>query len=495
MSVLLSVPVLAQAVSQQEMSTLIDERLGLADSMNEAQWADDATLLRRMSLDLVGRIPTAAEVRTLLAQPSIDSRRVTIARLLNSGSHHRQMATFWRRAWVPQTDTPEYRGLVEGLETWLTEELQTGTRYDELVSQVLLWKANNSQPNSIDARGFYVANEFQPANLAASSTRAFLGLNLDCAQCHDHPFSRWTREQFWQTAAFFVEPHDSLPTILIPETTTMLEPQLLDGSKLSLTSPIESQQLKEGLLQWIKSENEQFMARNAVNRLWAHFFGRALVEPMDDLSIEATGTNPNSELLKELATRFTRSGYDQRVLIEGIVGSNAYRLNAHQAEVSDSNSKEAEPWRSVMSVRGLSGEQLFDSLATAAGLAIERDDVRRGQQQRSRDEFAALFYVERPVEAERSISQSLTLMNGAFVNELATIDGNPMLRSIVSSPFLSAVQKIDSVFVSVLGRLPSEQERIAVLGQFDRSSEASFDEHLENLFWALVNTPEFCTNH
>ncbi len=483
-----------------DISRLIDERLQVKAGEGSPQFADDAAFLRRLSLDLIGRIPTIAEARDFLEDPCESKRMRAIERLLDSGAHYKNMATFWRRAWAPQADTPEFASVADGFELWLSHELQQKTSYDRLVAKVVTWNTNARPAGAIDPSGFYSANESSPPNLAASSTRAFLGINLDCAQCHNHPFARWTREQFWQTAAFFASPEKdsdgkaSLPKVKIPDSELEYEPALLSADHVAWPQDLDSVALRTVLSDWMTSERNSYLAKNAVNQLWSHFFGEAIVEPMDDLSSDAAASGARAELLAELAQAFIASGYNLQSLVEAMVQSDAYRL-ASLASVNSPSSDAESIAKSSAVVRGLTGEQLYDSLRTAAGLPPERSDVGRGAGLAQRKDFISVFYIERTHNAERSISQALTLMNGSLISELSATANNPMLAAVLASPFMTPDEQVDTVFIAVLGRHSSAPERQAVLRNFDARPEAEFQEKLGDLFWVLVNSPEFNTNH
>jgi len=492
----------AADISPLTISRLIDQSLEI-DAADHSQFASDAEFLRRVTLDLAGRIPTIVEVHDYLSNTSESRRFEAIDRLMQSGVHYRNMATFWRRAWVPQADTPEFDSVTEDFERWLVHRLQKGTRYDELVVEILTLDHANNAPASTTPIGFYNANLSRPENLAASATRAFLGINLDCAQCHDHPFSRWTREQFWQTAAFFADPQtdenseSQPPKVRVPDTKMELEPALLTNAKINWPQKLNSVSLRLILVDWMKANEEQLLAKNAVNRLWAHYFGEAIIEPVDDLSRDEVQTGARARLLNDLSAAFIASGYDLNLMTEGIVSSNAYRLSSSNTDKSSEADSDAPgPFRITRAtVRGLAGEQLFDSLQTAANLPSERRDVEGRSDRSQRSEFASRFYIENSFSAERSISQSLTLMNGSFVNELTTKQGNLMLASILSSPFMNFDEQIDTVFIAVLGRHAQKTELKAVKHSFESHADTTRESRLGNLFWVLVNSTEFNTNH
>ncbi|WP_417391870.1 DUF1549 domain-containing protein [Gimesia sp.] len=492
----------AADISPLTISRLIDQSLEI-DAADHSQFASDAKFLRRVTLDLAGRIPTIVEVHDYLSNTSESRRIEVIDRLMHSGVHYRNMATFWRRAWVPQADTPEFDSVTEDFERWLVHRLQKGTRYDELVVEILTLDHATNTPASTTPIGFYKANLSRPENLAASATRAFLGINLDCAQCHDHPFSRWTREQFWQTAAFFAEPQtdekseSQPPKVRVPDIEMELEPALLTNAKINWPQNLDSVSLRLILVDWMKANEEQLLAKNAVNRLWAHYFGEAIIEPVDDLSRDEVQTGARARLLNDLSAAFIASGYDLNLMTEGIVSSNAYRLSSSNTDKSSEADSDAPgPFRITRAtVRGLTGEQLFDSLQTAANLPSELRDVEGRSDRSQRSEFASRFYIENSFSAERSISQSLTLMNGSFVNELTTKQENLMLASILSSPFMNFDEQIDTVFIAVLGRHARKTEMKVVKQSFESHVDATRESRLGNLFWVLVNSTEFNTNH
>ncbi len=479
------------------LAAVIDARLATKWEKNKvtpAAVVDDATFLRRASLDLIGRIPTAAEVREFLADKGADKRAKLVTRLVDSGGHTRHMATFWRRTWVPQADTAEYARLTDDFEAWVSACLQENVPYDRVVRE-LITQPRTDRRAAVAPAGFVTANEGKPETLAASATRAFLGVNLDCAQCHDHPFARWTRNQFWQTAAFFAPPADEggkliAAKLTIPGTKKELAPALLDDRPVKWPQVLAADSGRVLFADWVTAADNPYFARNAVNRLWANVYGTALAEPLDDLSGDAGTTGPHVALLQELADAFTASGLDLKYLTRALVLTRAYQL----ATVTKDDKPTDPRLFARMPVRGLTGEQLYDSLRTAAGLPAERSDTGRGQGLDDRKRFAAQFHVERAVAAERSITQALAMMNGRLVNALTDPAKNPTLGG-VAAPFLDADAKVETLFLATLGRKPSEREAKAMAGHVAGTAEADRGKALGDVFWALVNSTEFNTNH
>jgi hypothetical protein len=478
------------------LAAVIDARL-------EAGWrkagatpvetASDAAFLRRASLDLIGRIPTTAEVRDFLADPAPDKRARLVARLVDAGGHTRHMATFWRRTWVPQADTPEFARLADDFEAWAAARLQENAPYDRIVRELLtLPDPAPGRPGAVSPAGFFAAGEGKPENLAASATRAFLGVNLDCAQCHDHPFARWTRDQFWQTAAFFAPPGPGKgmpPRLPIPNTKKSVAAELLDGSEVRWPEAPTLFAGRNLLAGWVTARDNPYFARNAVNRLWANFYGTALVDPPDDLSAEAGSTGPNAELLRILADDFARHEFDLKYLTRALALTKAYQSAAAGREDATADAR----LFARLPVRGLTGEQLYDSLRTAAGLPLERGDTDRGLGLEDRRRFAARFLVGSPAAAERSITQALAVMNGRLTADLTDPARNPTLAGVADAPFLDTAGKIETLFLATLGRkpTPTEARRMADHVQSSRGPARA----LGDIFWALVNSTEFNTNH
>ena len=245
-----------------------------------------------------------------------------------------------------------------------------------------------------------------------------------------------------------------------------------------------------------RAENPYF-ARNAVNRLWAHFFGVGLVEPLEDLSVENAPSHP--ALLDALSRAFVASGFDLSLLTEAIVLSQAYQRSSHVAESADEERLFAH-----MPVRGLTGEQLYDSLRVAAGLPVERDDLGRVSYSPTffsvpggrRGRFAAEFYVERPSTAQRSIVQALALMNGELTEELTDHEHNPTLAAAAGAPFLDMRGRIETLFLAALGRRPNDTEWTTVSAYIEQGgADGELRKALSDVFWALLNSSEFNTNY
>jgi len=457
--------------------------------LEPAPRANDAEYLRRVSLDLIGRIPTVAEVRAFLDDQTGRKRARLVDRLLASPEHARHFATVWRMAWIPQADTATYAELVDGLEAWLREGLIRNTPYDRLVSDQLTTSLLPPRPGQPQPpRAFLEAAQFKPENLAANTTRVFLGLNLDCAQCHDHPFARWTRDDFWQTAAFFAPSPLKMP---IEGTTRTVSAKLPTGESVDWSGPPDETSGRALLASWVTSRDNPYFARNAVNRVWAQFFATGLVEPLDDLSPDNPGYH--AELLDALARAFADERFDLKTLIRALVLTQAYqRTSAVDAQELNVGMGTADPFVR-MPVRALSGEQLYDSLITASGRSLS--EVATGVRS-ERARFASRYRAARPALAERSVPQTLVLYNGNLVAELTHPGRSPLLRTLVESPFFDDAGRIEVLFLAAFGRMPSADERKTLASYLaEKAPGKGRTQPLSDLFWALINASEFNSNH
>lgn len=491
----------------------LDERRRAAGVV-AAPAIDERAFLRRVSLDLIGRIPTVEESRAYLADKSSDRDRKLIRRLLASPLYARHWAVLWRRRWIPEADAPQFEFLTDDVDDWLAAKLHRRTSYRAIVAELLNGPSTDAGGTSripgddAGARAFLVAGEDKPENLAAHATRAFLGINLDCAQCHDHPFARWTRDQFWQTAAFFARPAPAMEpaddpkpgaarfALTILETDRRVTAQFLGEPTVAWPATIDRDTGRRVLAEWITSEKNPYFARHAVNYIWLNLFGNGLVLPLDDLSVAAPAGDPR--LLAELADELISADFDVMRIIEACVLSRTYRVGprgaARRADGAAASGDEDGPLFAESPIRALSGEQLYDSIRTAAGLPAVRDDLARREAQLERRTWGRQFLSERAAAAERSILQALKLMNGPTVAEAGDPDLGPLIAVVVDGPLTTPEARVELLFAATLNRAPTADERAAALAHLAAGNEEP-RRAVSDLFWALINTAEFNTNH
>jgi hypothetical protein len=476
-----------------------------AAKVKPAPIADDAEFLRRVSLDLIGKIPTASEARDFLDDPGKDKRQALVERLLDSPAYTTRATEIWRKLFLPESETDDQARAVAGsFETWLRKKVIEEAGYDKIVREILTAKLTRPDPDVLQQvfrvdpspAVYFLAKDRKPENIASGVASVFLGLKLECAQCHKHPFAKWKQEQFWSLAAFFAEmPADSpannggmmqrgrdakpLRELTIPGTKQVVKATHLDGSTPAWRPRADTREI---LAEWVISPDNPYFARAVVNRVWARFFGLGLIEPADDLESEA---DPElSRLLDVLAGEFRSHGYKLKFLIRALTATRAYNLSSTGAGQSEG----AGPMFASMPVRGLGAGQLFDSLTRATG----------SEQFDARARFLELFASRenRPVEAETTIIEALSMMNGSYIEGATDPETSQALAAIVKAPFLDNPSRIETLYLATLTRRPKPEEMSLLVKFVDKRKTADEKEKaFADILWAILNGPEFHLNH
>ena len=499
--VLTSLPALTRAdnaiADARKLAEHIDSHIAAKWSVNgikPAARADDAEFLRRAYLDVAGRIPSVAEARQFLAARTPDKRARLIERLLDSPGYVTHFSTIWRLLLVPETETnARQRAALPMLEEWLRHQLAEDAGFDKIVRALLTVPLDDPRrnPNDPSPRAFFLGRETKPEDVAASATRLFLGLRLECAQCHNHPFAHWKREEFWSQAAFFAAPgrqEDHLE-LTIPGTTRVVHAGFIDGGKLS---PKAARRPREAFADWVIRPENPYFARAAVNRLWGLFFGIGLVNPVDDFTQSNQPSHP--ELLDELAREFAGHNFDIKFVIRALMLSNAYQLSG-----TPGNAGDVEPRMFArMSLRSLTPEQLFDSLAQATGY---REPATLRQRLLAsagpRQQFLSRFpRGESATEPAVSIPQALAMMNGPLVARVTDVGQSRTLSAIADAPFMTTAERVETLFLATLTRKPRADEAERMTRYVDQGgATGNSKEALADVFWALLNSGEFAFNH
>jgi hypothetical protein len=482
------------------LSARIDELIGLRlvnEGILPAPPADDAEFFRRLSLDLNGRIPSLTQLTDFLDDARPDKRRLWIDELLdgpdNAPLYVQHFTHYWRRQLLAQTP-PQPDSLVAPLEGWLRKQVRANTPYDRLARGLL---------TDAEAVGFFLANENKPENLAGRTSRLLLGVKLECAQCHDdRSGGKWKRAQFWEYAAFFagLRPDQStldvgiilapraqkagLSRIQVGGSDTWVEARFPDGDQPDWRRAATPRQ---ALAAWTARGDNPWFARAAVNRWWQYFFGVGLIDPVDGLGAE---DNPPShpELLDELARQFVAHDFDVKYLLRAITGSQTYQRSSRQTHPG-----QAEPRRFARAaVRGLTPEQLYDSLMLATGY---RPGPATGGSDSVRAEFLALFDDpnSQPADFQASIQQALMLMNGKLTAEATTSPRSATVSAVIESTSPRALaRRIEELYLVTLSRQPRPEEAQRLL-EYAAAGESK--QALRDIFWSLLNSTEFALNH
>jgi hypothetical protein len=350
---------------------------------------------------------------------------------------------------------------------------------------------------------FYQVNEQKPENLAANTARVFLGLQVQCAECHDHPFADWKQTQFWQLAAFFgnaagdaaagVMPSDdpSLRTIAIPDLDVVVEAAFLDGSQPEWRA---GEGRRTSLARWITRPENPFFARAAVNRVWEMFFGHGFVEPVDDLD----PANPprHAELFDAIAEQFVLHDYDLKYLVRTIAATEAYQFSSRTKEAGESDPR----LFARLPLRQMTPEQLFDSLVQATGYReriAEEQSFNPFAEDSIRAQFQARFrQAQRRTEAETSILQALALMNGSFVADATSLQLSETLAAVAEMPLVDTETRVETLFLATLTRRPTAEEAAEFASYVDSGGPTGDTRAaLADVFWALLNSAEFVLDH
>jgi hypothetical protein len=484
--------------------------------------ADDAEYLRRVYLDLAGRIPSVEETRTFLADRRSDKRARTVEQLLNGSRYVAHFTNVWRQLLLPEAGNNfQVRLQQPSFEAWLKQMIVRNAGYDEMAREILNLPLGKGSEIDIFVGGgpsplaYYVAKEFKPENLAASTARVFLGVKIECAQCHNHPFADWSREQFWSYASFFAGVRSRrtqdllLPEkeikdkreLVIPGTERVAQARFLDG-----VEPVwKSKSTSRGILSdWMTAPNNPYFSRAAVNRLWGYFFGMGLLDPVDEM-VGGTRSPSHPELLDALARDFAAHRFDVKYLIRAITASRAYQLSSAASKDQNGGTADDPTLFARMPLRGLTAEQIFDSVAVATGYRDSGNDDNYlssifGGQRSARAEFLTRFgnQTERATEAQTSILQALSLMNGKVVAAATSLEDSETLAAVVGAPFVTAEERIETLYLAALSRKPQAEEVKRAVGfvrDADKRRKGSSKEALADVFWALLNCPEFIVNH
>ena len=476
------------------------ERLGVVPSPA----ADDATFLRRVHLDLIGRLPTPEETVHFLNDQQRDKR----LRLIDDLLERPEYADFWALRWADLLRiNREELGPKAAFQyhAWLRDAWRKNLPYDQFLRELLAARGNTERNW---AANFYRTFK-EPNELTVAVSQVFLGVRLECARCHHHPYEKWSQDDFYGFAALFprVTRKPAGPTafevyvaesgqVTHPKTGAAMQPRVLLGEPLAASEPRDPRQ---ELVDWMTTQDNPWVARTLVNRLWAHLLGRGLVEPVDDMR----ETNPasNEPLLAALATDFIEGGYDVRRLLRLIVSSQTYALSSTPNETNARDSR----YHSRAYRKPLSAEVLLDAICDVTGeaeLFVGMPPGTRAVQlwdHRLPSTFLDTF--GRPLRktvcqcergSEATLGQVLHLLNSSGVNDKISSPTGRAAKLAASD--LTVDELIDQLYLAAYSRFPSSEERLVARGVFEQPG-GTRRQATEDLLWALLNSAEFVLNH
>ncbi len=466
---------------------------------------DDATFLRRASLDLTGQIPTVEAVQAFLADPapSRQKRSKAIDKLIAS----RAYIDHWTVKWGDLLQSSrKYLGDkgVYAFRQWIRDSIAANKPYDKMVRELL-----TSRGSSYDdpAANFFRPTR-EPKPTMEKTTQVFLGVRMVCAQCHDHPFERWTQNQYYQMAAFFsavglragyevgeeiVFDQRADYEMKHPKDGRVVQPEFLIASNGAIHIPSD-QSRRDALAQWITARDNPFFARAIANRVWSYFFGKGIIDPVDD--IRASNPPSNPALLEELTKEVVDQGFDLQHLMRTIANSRTYQasITTNEWNAGDhDNFSHAFP-------RRLSAEQLMDGVSIAAGVRPNfpevPDDTTASQlvdPHIGKEGFLDVFgrpLRESACECERrtdfSLPQALNLVNGSTISDAVADLKGRIAKLVLSGKNDQSV--VDELYLASLGRFPDAGERDRGVRYLAGGAKAM---RAQDLLWALLNSKGF----
>lgn len=476
-----------------------------------AEPVDDARFLRRVSLDLIGRLPTPDEVRSFLADSDPNKREKVVDQLLERPEY----ADHWAGKWADLLRPNPYRVGIKAVlnyDHWIRDSFRKNKPYDQFVRELVT--AQGSTWRNGAATMFRDRRE--PDEITTMVSQLFLGIRLECAKCHHHPFEKWGQEDFFSFAAYFARvghkgtglspPISGGEEMILtaksgsvkhPLTQVVLDPRpLFSIASVTAAAPTEPDvDPRESLAAWMTSDENPFFAQVMVNRVWADLMGRGVVEPVDDL--RATNPPSNAPLLVALADHFRQQKYDIKQLLRTITRSHAYGLSS---TTNERNSADTRNYSRHYRTR-LRAEVLLDAFADITGIpdsfSAMPPDSRANQIWTTRIGSIFLDTFGRPNpnqdppcerNADTTVTQTLHLMNAPQLHQKVTSDKGRAAALAAST--LTPDQIVEELYLLTYGRFPDAEEREIGRRVF-AEKDISRRRATEDLLWALLNTPEF----
>jgi WD40 repeat protein len=482
------------------------QKLGLFPS----DLCTDAEFLRRSSLDAIGALPNVEEARAFIADTNAKKRSAWIDRLLAHPSYGDYWANKWADLLRPNPDRVGIKS-VYVLDQWLRESFRANKPYDQFARELLTAEGSNHRYGP----AVVYRDRREPPELTTIFSQLFLGTRMECAKCHHHPTEKWAQDDFFQFAAFFgplkqkgagLSPPISAGTetfyfggsgaVKHPVTEQVMSPRPPDGPPLAVATNSDP---RRALADWLINPSNPFFAKAAVNRVWANFFGRGLVEPVDDFR----SSNPasNEPLLNALAEDFAKNGYDLKHLMRTIMSSRLYQLSSVPNEFNLKDTKHFS--RSYR--RRLPAEVLLDAVVDVTGVPEEFEGCPPGTRAlqtwtyKIDSHFMDAFGRPNPStdcpcerDLRTSVVQSLHMMNSrALQTKLAHAEGR--VKKLAQSN-LTPHEIITELYFAAFSRRPTVDELNKAASVYE-ALDATRESATEDVLWALLNSPEFVFNH
>ncbi len=499
------------------------------EGLQPSRQTTDAEFLRRIYLDMTGKIPTPEQVIDFVDDGSKNKRAKLIDELIGS----EESVEFWTNKWVNwligRRDDGDDRRI--GLNEWVKDAIQTNMPYNQFVRELV---AADGEIKDNPAGNYVLRYERSPVFLTSHTSRLFLGLPMQCAECHDHKTEAWLQEDFYGVAAFFtgikseekgmIETKDMFgedkemenylisynpkqnKDIYVESMKESIPPRFLDGTDYEG----ELTQKREALADWMTADTNPYFSKAIVNRIWKHFMGRGFVEPIDGFGEEYPATNP--VLLAWLAEDFVIHGYDLQHLMRIILNSKTYQRSSE----TNKNNEDDEFYYSHAYMKPLSAEQFFYSLMQATdfdrrqnidagGLGSESGKERKGKlrgfEREKREHLKKFLFLLDNGEMEEieafngTVPQALMMINGDMVTESTNYKKRGSFINYVLQNWRETPERVEFIYLTVLSRKPTAKEQTFFQRYLDRSLYRNKQLAYEDLYWVLLNSAEFSLNH
>ncbi len=471
----------------------------------------DNEFVRRAYLDAVGRMPTPAEAKAFLADSDPKRRDKLIDKLVTLP----EFADFWAMKWSDvlrsSRKTIQLKG-AHGFQIWLRDRLAENVGIDTIVRE-LLTATGNTFANP-PANYYRIVKD--PQSLAESTAQLFLGVRMQCAKCHNHPFERWTQDDYYGMAAWFarvktkpepgIKPAPNVTNAEVvlttrdgevsqPRTGQVMKPRMLGEGDADVKPRADR---REALADWLTKPENPFFAKSVANRVWFHLMGRGIVDPVDDFR----ESNPacNDELLDALAKDFAAHKFDLRHLVTTVMKSRTYQLSAQPNETNKDDGR----YFSHAVTKLLTAEQLLDALCDVTGVPEKFAGLPAGTRAiqlpdgevnhpflKTFGQPARELACECERESDGNLAQALQLINGPTVNEKVRNPNNRLGPLLAAKKSESEI--LDELYFAALARLPEPDEVKAALAHVAKGSDKR--KAWEDVLWAVINTREFLFRH
>ncbi|HEY7326528.1 MAG TPA: DUF1549 and DUF1553 domain-containing protein [Gemmataceae bacterium] len=476
-----------------------------AEKVPPSPRSSDGEFVRRVYLDITGHIPSAEKAAAFLDSRDSNKRAELIEELLASSDYGKHQADIWQSLLLPRNSDNRFISF-DKMTEWLEQRFNDNQPWDKMVRDILTAQGDQDKNGAVT---YFLAN-LAPDKLTDNATRVFLGVQLQCAQCHNHPFTKWKQDEYWGMAAFFtrtrivgnprqaamqggtisINENGRGRPIPMPISAKRVPPKFLQGEELKLAS---SEAYRPALAKWMTSPQNPYFSRAMVNRVWAQLFGRGLVNPIDDMHEGNQPSHP--QLLADVSTQFAAAGFDVKQLIRALCNSEAYQRTSKPM----SGNRNAGPELfSRMAVKVLTPEQLYDSLVQILG-APNQGNFRRNpavaaaarfRNVTPRMLFVAFFKGDENAEAteyQAGIPQVLRMMNSPQLNNTTML--TPILKSGKAPE-----QVLEHLYLTTLSRRPAGHELQRTLALVHKHEDEPRQAY-GDILWVLLNSSEFTLNH